>query len=101
MANHKSARKRSIQSKVKNTVNSQYLSKIRTNLNKFTKSLKADNSEEATKSLQVINSIMAKSVKKWILKNNICPESYPRYQIKSKKINFFFNFFTFILDKNT
>ncbi len=68
MANHKSARKRSIQSKVKNTVNSQYLSKIRTNLNKFTKFLQADNSEEATKSLQVINSIMAKAVKKGILK---------------------------------
>ena len=68
MANHKSARKRSIQSKVKNTVNSQYFSKIRTNQNKFTQSLKADNSEEATKSLQVINSIMAKAVKKGILK---------------------------------
>ena len=68
MANHKSAKKRSIQSKVKNTVNSQYLSKIRTNLNKFTKFLQADNSEEATKSLQVINSIMAKAVKKGILK---------------------------------
>ena len=68
MANHKSARKRSIQSKVKNTVNSQYLSKIRTNLNKFTKFLQADNSEEATKYLQVINSIMAKAVKKGILK---------------------------------
>ena len=68
MANHKSARKRSIQSKVKSTVNSQYLSKIRTNLNKFTKFLQADNSEEATKSLQVINSIMAKAVKKGILK---------------------------------
>ena len=68
MANHKSARKRSIQSKVKNTVNSQYLSKIRTNLNKFTKFLQADNSEEASKSLQVINSIMAKAVKKGILK---------------------------------
>ena len=68
MANHKSARKRSIQSKVKNTVNSQYLSKIRTNLNKFTKFLQADKSEEATKSLQVINSIMAKAVKKGILK---------------------------------
>ena len=68
MANHKSARKRSIQSKVKSTVNSQYLSKIRSNLNKFTKSLKTDNTQEATKSLQVINSIMAKAVKKGILK---------------------------------
>jgi len=68
MGNHKSAKKRSIQSKVKNTVNIQYLTKIRTNLNKFNKSLKANNSEEVTKSLQVINSIMAKAVKKGILK---------------------------------
>ena len=68
MANHKSAKKRSIQSKVKNTVNTQYLTKIRTNLNKFNKSLKENNSEEVLKSLQVVNSIMAKAVKKGILK---------------------------------
>ena len=68
MANHKSAKKRSVQSKVKNSVNSQYLTKIRTNLNKFNKSIKANNSEEVTRSLQVINSIMAKAVKKGILK---------------------------------
>ena len=35
MANHKSAKKRSVQSNLKNSVNTQYLSKIRTNLNKF------------------------------------------------------------------
>ena len=68
MANHKSARKRSIQSKVKSTVNSQYLSKIRTNLNKFTNSLENNNSEEAISSLKEVNSIMAKAVKKGILK---------------------------------
>ena len=68
MANHKSAKKRSLQSKTKNSVNTQYLTKIRTNLNKFNKSLEANNSEEITKSLQVINSIMAKAVKKGILK---------------------------------
>ena len=39
MANHKSAKKRSIQTKVKNAVNAQYLTKIRTNLNKFNNSL--------------------------------------------------------------
>ena len=68
MANHKSAKKRSIQSKVKNTVNTQYLTKIRTNLNKFNKSLKNDNSEEAENYLKDVNSIMAKAVKKGILK---------------------------------
>ena len=68
MANHKSAKKRSIQTKVKNTINSQYLTKIRTNLNKFDSSLKSNNVEEVQKSLQEVNSIMAKAVKKGILK---------------------------------
>ena len=68
MANHKSAKKRSVQSKVKNAVNSQYLTKIRTNLNKFNATLKNDNSEEVLKSFKDLNSIMAKAVKKGILK---------------------------------
>ena len=68
MANHKSAKKRSVQSKTKNAVNSQYLTKIRTNLNKFNNSLKNTNTEEAIKSLSDVNSIMAKAVKKGILK---------------------------------
>ena len=68
MANHKSAKKRSVQSKIKNAVNTQYLTKIRTNLNKFNNSLKKSGSEEAIKSLGDVNSIMAKAVKKGILK---------------------------------
>tara|TARA_A100001037_G_C14529790_1_gene362517 strand:+ start:87 stop:347 length:261 start_codon:yes stop_codon:yes gene_type:complete len=68
MANHKSAKKRSIQSKVKNIVNSQYLTKIRSNLNKFQTSLNTSNSEEALKSFKDLNSIMAKAVKKGIIK---------------------------------
>ena len=68
MADHKSARKRSKQSKVKNAVNTQYLSKIRSNLNKCRKSLKSNNSEEIQNSLKEVNSIMAKAVKKGILK---------------------------------
>ena len=68
MANHKSAKKRSIQSKIKNDVNTQYLTKIRTNLNKFNNSVKNSNAEEVIKSLGDVNSIMAKAVKKGILK---------------------------------
>ena len=68
MANHKSAKKRSIQSKVKNAVNSQYLTKIRSNLNKFNNSVKNNNSEETVNTLKEVNSIMAKAVKKGILK---------------------------------
>tara|TARA_Y100001970_G_C14253793_1_gene873660 strand:+ start:2334 stop:2594 length:261 start_codon:yes stop_codon:yes gene_type:complete len=68
MANHKSAKKRSVQSKRKSTVNSQYLSKIRTNLNRFTKSLNTDKMEEIQESLKEVNSIMAKAVKRGIIK---------------------------------
>ena len=68
MANHKSAKKRSIQSKVKNAVNTQYLTKIRTNLNKFNNSIKNVDNENAIKILGDVNSIMAKAVKKGILK---------------------------------
>ena len=68
MANHKSAKKRSIQSKIKNAVNTQYLTKIRTSLNKFHNSLKSSNSDEVIKSLSNVNSIMAKAIKKGILK---------------------------------
>ena len=68
MANHKSAKKRSIQSKIKNAVNTQYLTKFRSNLNKFNNSLKNSNSDDIIKSLSEVNSIMAKAVKKGILK---------------------------------
>ena len=68
MANHKSAKKRSLQSKIKNAVNTQYLTKIRTNLNKFNNSIKNSNPDEVTKSMGNVNSIMAKAVKKGILK---------------------------------
>ena len=68
MANHKSAKKRSVQSKIKNAVNTQYLTKIRTNLNKFNNSIKNRNFEESITNLGEVNSIMAKAVKKGILK---------------------------------
>ena len=68
MANHKSAKKRSVQSVVKNAVNTQYLTKIRTNLNKFNNSLINTNTEESIKFLGEVNSVMAKAVKKGILK---------------------------------
>ena len=86
MANHKSAKKRSIQSKIKNTVNIQYLTKIRTNLNKFNFSLKNSNSEEAMKSLGNVNSIMAKAVKKGILKKQYMSRKLSSLSNQIKKI---------------
>ena len=68
MANHKSAKKRSLQNKVKNAVNSQYLTKIRTSLNNFSSSLNNKNSDEIQNSYKAVNSILAKAVKKGLLK---------------------------------
>ena len=68
MANHISAKKRSRQNKVKNSVNSQYLSKFRTALNKFDSSVKSKKDEEIQKSFSAVNSIMAKASKKGIFK---------------------------------
>ena len=68
MPQHKSAKKRSVQSKVKNAVNTQYLTKFRTNLNKFHAAIKAENSTEVENSFREINSILAKAVKKGVLK---------------------------------
>ena len=68
MPNHKSAKKRAIQSITKNTINARYLSKIRTNLNKFNFSIKGNKIEEIEKNFQNINSIMAKALKKGLIK---------------------------------
>ena len=68
MANHPSAKKRSRQNKVRNAVNSQYLSKFRTALNNFNSSVEAQNKEEMQKFYSAVNSIMAKGLKKGIVK---------------------------------
>ena len=68
MANHASAKKRSKQNKVKNAVNSQYLSKFRTALNKYKLSIEAKNDQEIQKSFSAVNSIMARASKKGIFK---------------------------------
>ena len=68
MANHKSAKKRSIQTKIKQAINSKYTSKIRTSLNKFTTAIKSNKTEEIQKNFSEINSIMAKAVKRGIFR---------------------------------
>ena len=95
MANHKSAKKRSIQSKTKNTINTQYLTKFRTNLNKFQNSLKGKNASEVENSFKEINSILAKAVKKGIVKKQYMARKLSSLSNQIKKINFFFQFFLF------
>ena len=101
MANHKSAKKRSKQTLKKKQVNVRYLSKIRTALNNFEASIKSKNQEDIKKSFAEVNSAFSKALKGGLLRNICYQESYPRYQSKLKIFNFFFNFFTFLLAKNT
>ena len=68
MANHVSAKKRSRQNKAKNVINTQYLSKFRTALNKFNKSIESKKEQEILKSYSAVNSILAKGLKKGIFK---------------------------------
>ena len=68
MANHKSAKKRSRQSLKRNRINTQAFSKIRTNLNNFNDLLLEKNKAELDKSLSLINSSLAKALKKGLVR---------------------------------
>ena len=71
MANHKSAKKRSIQSITRNAVNHQYLSKIRTSITKFEAIIKSKNTDEVQKSFSDVNSSMAKAVKRGLISKQL------------------------------
>ena len=68
MANHKSAKKRSRQALKRNEINSQVLSKLKTNINKFSDLLNEKNKEKIDKMLSDINSSLARAQKKGLLK---------------------------------
>ena len=55
MANHKSAKKRSIQASARNVVNNQYLSRIRTSITKLEATIKSKNTDEVQKSFSNVN----------------------------------------------
>ena len=68
MANHKSAKKRSRQNIKRNEVNAQVITKLKTNLNKFSDLLLKKDKENLDKSFSLINSSLAKAVKKGLIK---------------------------------
>ena len=86
MANHKSAKKRSRQALKRNEVNSQVLSKIRTDLNKFTELLKDKNKDDLDKSLSYINSSLAKALKKGLIKKKFVSRKLSSLSKKIKNI---------------
>ena len=86
MANHKSAKKRSRQTLKRNRINSQALSKIRTNLNNFNDLLLEKNKAELDTSLSVINSSLAKALKKGLLKKEFVSRKLSSLSQKIKNI---------------
>ena len=67
MANHKSAKKRSIQASARNVVNNQYLSRMRTSITKLEAAIKSKKTDEVQKSFSNVNSYMAKAVKRGLI----------------------------------
>ena len=86
MANHKSAKKRSRQTLNRNRINTQALSKIRTNLNNFNDLLLEKNKAELDKSLSLINSSLAKALKKRLLKKEFVSRKLSSLSQKIKNI---------------
>ena len=86
MANHKSAKKRTRQTLKRNRINSQTFSKIRTNLNNFNDLLLEKNKAELDTSLSVINSSLAKALKKGLLKKEFVSRKLSSLSLKIKNI---------------
>ena len=86
MANHKSAKKRSRQTLKRNRINNQVFSKIRTNLNNFNDLLLEKNKAELDKSLSLINSSLAKALKKGLLKKEFVSRKLSSLSQKIKNI---------------
>ncbi len=86
MANHKSAKKRARQIPKRTKINSQAFSKIRTNLNNFNNLLLEKNKAELDKSLSLINSSLAKALKKGLLKKEFVSRKLSSLSQKIKNI---------------
>ena len=86
MANHKSAKKRSRQILKRNRINSQAFSKIRTNLNNFNDLLLEKNKAELDISLSLINSSLAKALKKGLVKKEFVSRKLSSLSQKIKNI---------------
>jgi small subunit ribosomal protein S20 len=86
MANHKSAKKRTRQALKRKLINSQILSQLKTNINKFTELIKVKNKEEIDKSFNLVNSSLAKATKKGLIKKQYMSRKLSSLSKKTKNI---------------
>ena len=86
MANHKSAKKRTRQALKRKLINSQILSQLKTNINKFTELIKEKNREGIDKSFNLVNSSLAKATKKGLIKKQYMSRKLSSLSKKTKNI---------------
>ena len=86
MANHKSAKKRTRQALKRKLINSQILSQLKTNINKFTELIKTKNKEEIDKSFNLVNSSLGKATKKGLIKKQYMSRKLSSLSKKTKNI---------------
>ena len=86
MPNHKSAKKRSRQNAVRSEINGQALTKVKTNINKFSELLKDKNKEDLDKSLSLINSCLARAAKMGLVKKQFVSRKLSSLSKKIKNI---------------
>ena len=86
MATHKSAKKRTRQALKRKLINSQILSQLKTNINKFTELIKVKNKEEIDKSFNLVNSSLAKATKKGLIKKQYMSRKLSSLSKKTKNI---------------
>ena len=86
MANHKSAKKRIRQALKRKLINSQILSQLKTNINKFTELIKEKNREEIDKFFNLVNSSLAKATKKGLIKKQYMSRKLSSLSKKTKNI---------------
>ena len=86
MANHKSAIKRSRQALKRKAINSQVLSQIKSNINKFIELIKAKNKEDIGKSFSLVNSSLAKATKKGLINKRYMSKKLSSLSKKTKNI---------------
>ena len=86
MANHKSAKKRARQTLKRKAINSQVLSQIKTNINKFTELLKAKNNKGIDQSFSLVNSSLAKATKKGLIRKQYMSKKLSSLSKKTKNI---------------
>jgi len=86
MANHKSAKKRTRQALKRKLINSQILSQLKTNINKFTELIKAKNKEEIDQSFSLVNSSLAKATKRGLIKKQYMSKKLSSLSKKTKNI---------------